>query len=77
VLIVVKNYLTQILNMKVVLGGLLFMSLCLMYLKQKQIIYWAMQEQSTIAKNVAVITDIYLMTGPTQLAKDSAIMVFV
>ena len=39
VLIVEKNYLTQLLNTKVVQVGHLFINLCQMYLKQKLITY--------------------------------------
>jgi hypothetical protein len=43
-LTVVKNYLIQILNMKVVQAGLHFTNHYLMHLKLKQILYWATRE---------------------------------
>ena len=57
--------------------GLHFISLYLMYLKLKLIIYLVTQEQSIIVKNVEGIMDTYLKMVQNQQVKDIVIMEFV
>ena len=55
------NYLIHQLSMKVVLVGPRFTKRCLKFLLKKQICILDIQEQSITAKNVEVITAMYLM----------------
>jgi len=63
-------------SMKVDLVGHLSSLLYKMYLKLKQIPILVMKEQNITVKNVAVITDIYLMMGPNPQEKGSVTTVF-
>ena len=75
--IVVKSYLIQLLNMKVVQVGLRFINHFQMHSKLKQTLYWDMKELSIIAKNVVGIMVTSLKMDLSQQVKGIVIMVFV
>ena len=70
VLGVEQNYLSLQLNMRVVQAGLHFSNLFQEYSKKKKICTLVIQELSIIAKNVEVITVMYLMTVQNLLEND-------
>ena len=76
-LVVEQSYLSRAQSMKVGLVGHLFLSLYQMFLKKKKICTLVIQEQSIIVKNVAVITDMFLMMDLNLQERDIVIMVFV
>ena len=72
-----QNYLSLQLNMRVVQAGLHFSNLFQGYLKKKKICTLVIQELSIIAKNVEVITVMFLMTVQNPLGNDIVTMVYV